>query len=173
MKWISLIVISIAGATLIGGTGALAHMSPTLTTASKCHYRDHRALPDRSCTPGALNPDVKQSTIKKTICKKGWTKTVRPPESVTKPQKLRSMDQYGVSDPTKFEYDHLVPLELGGATDSTKNLWPEPHKTSNNLGSYVKDGRENHIKYLVCNGAMKLSKAQRIFTRNWTLALNY
>lgn len=148
MKPIILIVITIAGAALFGGAGALAHVSPTLITASMCHYRDHRALPDPSCTPGALNPDVKQSTIKKTICKKGWTKTVRPPVSVTEPQKQQSMDQYGVSDPTKFEYDHLVPLELGGATDSTKNLWPEPHKTSNKLGAYVKDGRENHLNTL-------------------------
>ena len=31
-------------------------------------------LPDKKRTPGALNPRVRQSTIKKTICKSGWTK---------------------------------------------------------------------------------------------------
>ena len=32
-------------------------------------------------TPGALNPDVTPATIRRTICSRGWTKTVRPPTS--------------------------------------------------------------------------------------------
>ncbi len=33
--------------------------------------------PDRRCTPGAVNPAVTQSTIDSTICRSGWTATVR------------------------------------------------------------------------------------------------
>jgi hypothetical protein len=40
-------------------------------------------MPDPKITPGALNPKVRQSTIKKTICVRGGTKTVRPPVSYT------------------------------------------------------------------------------------------
>ena len=29
------------------------------------------------------------------------------------------------------EYDHFVPLELGGATNDRRNLWPEPGATPN------------------------------------------
>lgn len=139
------------------------------STSAKCHYRDHGALPSRSCTPGKTNPDVKQSTIKTTICKKGWTKTIRPPTSVTGPMKLKSMQEYGVGSdkPSDYEYDHLISLELGGSPDSTKNLWPEPHKTSNNEGSFVKDAVENHLKTEVCNGNMTLRHAQHVIRTNW------
>ena len=34
-------------------------------------------------TPGVLNPAVTQPTIRATICKRGWTRTVRPPVSYT------------------------------------------------------------------------------------------
>jgi hypothetical protein len=39
------------------------------------------ALPDRTRTPGALNPKVTQATIGTTICVRGWTQTVRPPQA--------------------------------------------------------------------------------------------
>src|SRR5579871_5396607 len=62
---------------------------PSPSAQTTCTYR-HAAnggwLPDPSCTPGALNPDVTQATIASTICKTGWTATVRPPLSVTEPQ---------------------------------------------------------------------------------------
>jgi hypothetical protein len=39
------------------------------------------------------------------------------------------------------EYDHLVPLELGGAPDDPRNLWFEPGPTPN-----PKDAVENKMK---------------------------
>jgi hypothetical protein len=36
-------------------------------------------------TPGARYSKVTQATIAKTICKSGWTKTIRPPASYTMP----------------------------------------------------------------------------------------
>jgi len=55
----------IAGA--FGAGGATAHRSTLV-------------LPKAS-TPGAFNPDVRQSTIDQTICVHGWTKTIRPPRA--------------------------------------------------------------------------------------------
>ena len=42
------------------------------------------ALPDPARTPGALNPEVTQATIGATICVRGWTQTVRPPQAYTR-----------------------------------------------------------------------------------------
>ena len=49
--------------------------------------------PDPRCTPGALNPAVTQANIRQTICQDGWTDTIRPPESVTEPEKAASMSR--------------------------------------------------------------------------------
>ena len=68
-----------------------------IAVTASCHFGAGGALPDHHCTPGALNPAVTQATIQKTICVHGWTKTIRPPESVTAPEKLASMARYGVS----------------------------------------------------------------------------
>ena len=70
-------------------------------------------------------PVVTQATIGSTICRSGWTATVRPPESITEPEKFASMDAYGDSgSASSYEYDHDVPLELGGAVNDPRNLWP-------------------------------------------------
>ena len=52
-------------------------------TAGSCHYTYVGAfpLPDRHCTPGAINPQVTQSNIGSTICKSGYTSTIRPPRT--------------------------------------------------------------------------------------------
>ena len=96
--------------------------------AGSCHASGSGLdeLPDRRCTPGAVNPAVTQATIATTICRAGWTASVRPPERVTEPEKLASLRAYGESGPSGYEYDHLVPLELGGAVNDPRNLWPEP-----------------------------------------------
>ena len=97
--------------------------------------------PDPRCTPGALNPKVKQSTIRRTICKRDWTSTVRPPERITEQEKFKSMAAYGVHESAShYEYDHFVPLELGGATNDRRNLWPEPGGSPN-----PKDTVENKL----------------------------
>ena len=123
-------------------------------------------LPDPKCTSGAIDPRVTQNNIDSTICVPGYTKTVRPPVSVTEPLKLESMKSYGFSDsPSNYEYDHLIPLELGGAPDDVKNLWPEPHYTNPN--SYDKDRFENYLHDQVCSGVMDLKTAQNEIATNW------
>ena len=38
---------------------------------------------DKKVTPGALNKTVTQDNIKTTVCKSGWTATIRPTVSYT------------------------------------------------------------------------------------------
>jgi hypothetical protein len=130
------------------------------------------ARPDPRCTPGALNPEVTQARIASTICRSGWTSTVRPPESVTEPEKFASIDAYGDRGRTSsYEYDHDVPLELGGAVNDPRNLWPEPDYATRS-GFYLnpKDHLERALNRLVCGGEMALSQAQRLIAGNWVSA---
>ena len=119
--------------------------------------------PDPRCTPGALDPQVTQATIGRTVCERGWTSTVRPPEGVTEQEKRASMAAYGdrgaIGD---YEYDHFVPLELGGASNDPRNLWPEPGASPN-----PKDAVEDELNQKVCDGQMTLGQAQRAIVTNW------
>jgi hypothetical protein len=113
-------------------------------------------LPNPKLTPGRLNPKVRQSTIKKTICVKGWTKKVRPPVSYTNKLKVKQMVQYGeTGSPSDYEEDHFIPLELGGAPKNPKNLWPEPRSQSK-----ISDPLETKFKKQVCEGVLTLKKAR-------------
>jgi hypothetical protein len=131
--------------------------------------------PDRRYTPGAVNPAVTQASIGSTICRSGWTSTIRPPVSVTEPEKLASMAAYSVRGlRSRYEYDHDVPLELGGAVNDPRNLWPEPDY-ANPAGFYKnpKDHLENVLHRLVCDGSMRLAQAQRLIASNWTAAYRH
>jgi hypothetical protein len=135
-----------------------------------CHSRGSGAYsrPDPACTPGALNPAVTQATIARTICVSGWTSTVRPPESITEREKLASMRSYGDRGSTSdYEYDHLVALELGGAVNDARNLWPEPGGVSN-----PKDSVENALHRMVCEGQTRLADAQHIIATGWVAWAN-
>jgi hypothetical protein len=119
--------------------------------------------PDPRCTPGSLNPTVTQATITQTICVSGWTETVRPSESVTEPEKLASLAAYGDGgSPHEYEYDHLVSLELGGALNDPRNLWPEPGASPN-----PKDAVEDDLHRMVCDDQLQLAQAQHIIATNW------
>jgi hypothetical protein len=133
-----------------------------------CHARGSGPfmLPDSHCTPGAISPAVTQANIHSTICVRGYTKTVRPSESITEKEKLASMDAYGdKGSPHGFEYDHLVSLELGGAPNDPRNLWPEPGASPN-----PKDRLEDRLRSLVCDGHMRLATAQTQIASNWAAA---
>ena len=113
-------------------------------------------MPDPKITPGRLNPKVRQSTIKKTICKSGWTKTIRPSTSYTNALKIQQMVLYGeTGSPSDYEEDHFIPLELGGAPKNPKNLWPEPHSQSK-----LSDPLETKFKKQVCKGILTLKRAR-------------
>lgn len=128
----------------------------TSTTTSTTTPVPELILPDATFTPGALNPMVRQSTIKTTICKRGWTKTIRPPVGYTNALKLQQMVLYSeTGSPSDYEEDHFIPLELGGAPRNPKNLWPEPHSQSR-----VSDPLETKLKRQVCKRTLSLKAAR-------------
>ena len=116
-------------------------------------------------TPGALNPDVTPSTMRSTICSRGWTGTIRPPSSWTSELKLEQLRQYGFAGgPADYEEDHFISLELGGAPRDPKNLWPERRPQANTV-----DGVENDLNAQVCSGQLSLAGAQRKLAElKWT-----
>jgi len=70
-------------------------------------------MPDERCSPGSTNAAVTQGTIHETICKFGWTATVRPPVAITDAIKAHSARAYSIPVGIVGELDHLVALELG------------------------------------------------------------
>ncbi len=153
---------------------ASAHVVQRQPPPGSCHARGAglTALPDARCTPGAINPAVRPASIHTTICRAGWTATVRPPVSITNREKLASMAAYGDGSATAgFEYDHLVPLELGGAVNDARNLWPEPDYPLRS-GFYLnpKDRLERTLNRRVCAGTMSLTQAQRAIALDWVSA---
>ncbi len=109
-----------------------------------------------SLTPGALNPDVTQATIGDTVCKAGWTRTVRPATDYTNDLKRKQMATYGrTGSLSGYQEDHLISLELGGNPTDPRNLWPEPYPRAADV-----DREENRLNGLVCSGELTLADAQ-------------
>ena len=116
----------------------------------------HGIVADPRRTPGVLNPDVTQQNIRSTICRHGWTSTIRPPSDYTDELKRRQMRAYhetgSLSD---YQEDHLISLELGGSPTDPRNLWPEPYPRASQM-----DQQENELNAEVCGGQLTLAQAQ-------------
>ena len=107
-------------------------------------------------TPGVLNAAVTQATIGSTICRHGWTRTIRPPVSYTNALKAKGLRQYRLRGPSSaFQEDHLISLELGGDPADPRNLWPEPYPRASAV-----DQIENDLNHRVCTGSLSLADAQ-------------
>lgn len=116
----------------------------------------HGIVADPRRTPGVVNPDVTQANIRSTVCRHGWTATIRPPTSYTTALKRKQMRQYhetgSLSD---FQEDHLISLELGGSPTDPRNLWPEPYPRASQM-----DQIENQLNAEICSGQLTLAQAQ-------------
>jgi hypothetical protein len=116
--------------------------------------------------PGATNPGVTQDNIQTTICKSGWTKTIRPPASKTNKIKKALMERYHLPGTlSDYELDHLISLEIGGNPIDPNNLWMEHWKDP--WGARTKDALETKLKRLVCAGTVTLAEAQQAISGNW------
>ena len=120
---------------------------------------------DKTATPGALNTSVTQANIATTVCKSGWTATIRPTVTYTNKLKATQLKTTYASyvkiwgpKPSAYEEDHLISLQLGGNPLDPKNLWPEPYA---GVGARKKDVVETALKRLVCAGTLKLADAQK------------
>lgn len=128
------------------------------------------ALPDPRETPGAVDIHVMQANIDDTICRSGYARSVRPPYSVMRRLKREAMianghygERYSI-----YEFDHLVPLALGGAPLDRRNLWLEPIAGPWNAGQ--KDDLEYVLWVAVCHHRVGLAEAQRAIAGNWIAA---
>ena len=90
--------------------------------------------------------------------------------------KLVQIVEYGYADrnPSHYQEDHLVPLELGGAPRDKRNLWPEPNVATlddgTSIGSKQKDALEDALHAEVCRGEIALADAQRSIATDWVAA---
>lgn len=126
-------------------------------------------LPDPACTPGAVDPAVTQANIGSTICKSGYTATVRAPSSDTAKTKSSSLAQYGQERDRTTEYDHLISLQLGG-TNAVSNLWPEQNRANAPGTTNPKDAVETKLNKAVCSHRVPLAAAQKAIATNWVTA---
>ncbi len=119
-------------------------------------HRAARIVADPVRTPGVLNPNVTQANIRSTVCRTGWTATIRPPVEYTNDLKRRQMRAYGETGPMSgYQEDHLISLELGGNPTDPRNLWPEPYPRAAEV-----DKIENQLNAEVCSGKLTLAQAQ-------------
>lgn len=122
-------------------------------------------MPDAAKTPGAI-----RISNSRTICATKWGKDAR---HVTPKMKRQVCDAYGnpprlfgenYCPGKKFEIDHLISRELGGA-DDVRNLWPQPYDPR--PGAHEKDRVENWLHRQVCAGTISLAEAQRKIRDAW------
>lgn len=170
---------AILGLQWLTAAGAPVPMAPPIAGASDAPTATQGTkigLPDHDRTPGAINPAATQDNLASTVCKAGWATSTRPPSAYTGALKVAQIIEYGYADrnPTHYQEDHLVPLELGGAPRDPRNMWPQPNEVTlpdgTAIGSKEKDDLEDELHRQVCAGTMLLDDAQRAMARDWIAA---
>jgi hypothetical protein len=124
----------------------------------------------RSIPTEALNPDVSQATIQRTVCVAGYTSSVRPSTSYTKGVKARLLREQGLpsASASEFELDHVIPLALGGHPRNMANLALQPWEGENS--AKTKDRLERKLQALVCADKLPLDIARRDIYQDWQAA---
>lgn len=121
-------------------------------------------LPDQTYTPGAT-----RTTDVKEVCSQG-AKQFRKTTRAMKAEVDREYNVTGRNIGKRYERDHLIPLELGGA-DSVVNLWDQEYPQA-----HWKDEVENWSHKKICaafnSGDVEtaqedLIKVQRAIADNW------
>jgi hypothetical protein len=123
-----------------------------------------QAMPVRAIRPDPrLTPGMASTASAADVCRPGFAQRMRAvPESI----KRQVYSEYDVlpNRGERFEIDHLVPLELGGANDK-RNLWPQPFAGTWTAGQ--KDRLENALHWDVCRGREPLEQAQDEIRQDW------
>jgi len=167
-----------AGGKVPVGPGPQAHYTvQAQPTPGSCRYRYEggQPLPDLKCTPGAVSPAVTQANLDSTICRPGYTATIRPSSYVTGKEKKANALSYGYTSPMgDAEYDHQISLEIGGDPNDPRNLWVEPPSPGHKPGAgpnNPKDKVENKLHAAVCARTVTLARAQSAIATDWTTVL--
>ena len=119
-------------------------------------------LPDLECTPGAVFEDA----TREIVCTFGYTKKIR---NVSTKMRKRGYASYNIPYPQErgaYEFDHLIPLALGGNNDMA-NLFPEAAYPK--PGFKEKDAVEMYLRQEVCEGRITIDFAQRLIADDWTV----
>jgi hypothetical protein len=134
------------------------------------HAQAQSALPNSHMTPGSLNPAVTQGNINQTVCRPGWTKTIRPSSDWTSRIKRQQLKALGWPDqnPRHYEEDHRVPLSAGGAPKDARNLFPEPKFRVDGWTAADKDNLEKKLLDLLCSRRITLVEDRAAFLGDWT-----
>jgi hypothetical protein len=123
--------------------------------------------PNPANTPGVPNPNITQDNIATTLAVPGFTATIRPPVSATRIIKQHIMTRDGLTgDPSKWELDHFISLELAGAPLEIGNLWCQPYAPAG-TGAHEKDRVENFLHRQIISGALTIVQAQKLITDDW------
>jgi hypothetical protein len=116
-------------------------------------------------TPGAITAATTEQ-----VCKPGYATSVRPSSSKAAALKRDRMAAYGIAgaDPSAYQLDHVVSLELAGTPTDPRDLWPEPIAIARQ-----KDKVENALHTAVCSGLLPLWKAQACEAFSWHLCVTW
>lgn len=137
--------------------------APTVAVGQHCRKIDidkssaFCTVPDSKLTPGEMDPSL------------ACVSNRERPRAVTDAEKNQILAAYGYRATTKKtagEFDHWFPHWMGGS-DTTKNVWFEPH--AGTFGSYTKDKVELLLWRKVCvDKTMTLDSAKALYLRGWT-----
>ena len=111
-----------------------------------------------------VNPDVTPENIEQTICVKGWSKSVRPPQIFTDRVKKHLMRQAGLPLESIGDWilDHRINIAIGGSPTALANLMLQPRDES-----FEKDRAENRAHSLICTHRIDLRQAQLTMWKDW------
>jgi hypothetical protein len=157
---------------------ALTGFAPWLRTGGSTAVASPRKpvvaawLPNPQFTPGVADARLTDAVLRAP----GFTtKNYRPSVSVTDKLKAQAMNLYGIpvtpANMKAYEGDHLMSLEVGGATD-IHNFWPEPWNINVNgfdLGAHTKDRLEDYLGKQVRLGQMSGATARALLAGDWTI----
>lgn len=118
----------------------------------------------------ALNPAVTQASASATICKGGYTKTIRPAHADIKAIKREAMLLAGQasSPPSAYQMHRIIPMELGGSPLDPSNLELRPISFEKSPDGILLREIGSELKRQACSGQLSLSEAQNEMLRRWS-----
>ena len=131
------------------------------------------AMPTLVLANGAIDSTVTSDNLRDTICKSGYTKSIRPPVALTNRIKIRMLRKAGIDEShiSEYELDHVIPLALGGHPTELANLQLQLWEGAN--GAKRKDRIEVKLQCLVCSGQVTLDQARREIAEDWEAAYHH
>lgn len=115
-------------------------------------------------------PEVTAETVDSTVCRHGYTRSVRPGSRIMRRIKLALLAAIGAGPEAApaYQLDHRVPLILGGHPRDLDNLELQPL-----LDAQRKNRVERKLGCLVCTGQISLDDARAAIATDWRSAYHH